>query len=88
MRNYKPVVLGSVVGLLVGISLSLIVFYYWKRKVSASLVSLKSNFEKDSSSKELELISLKRTLNKLHKERELEELLAQNFPQPNDENEE
>lgn len=88
MRNYKPVVLGSVVGLLVGISLSLIVFYYWKRKVSASLVSLKSNFEKDSFSKELELISLKRTLNKLHKERELEELLAQNFPQPNDENEE
>lgn len=88
MRNYKPVVLGSVMGLLVGISLSLIVFYYWKRKVSASLVSLKSNFEKDSSSKELELISLKRTLNKLHKERELEELLAQNFPQPNDENEE
>jgi hypothetical protein len=88
MRNYKPVVLGSVMGLLVGISLSLIVFYYWKRKVSASLVSLKSNFEKDSSSKELELISLKRTLNKLHKERELEELLAQKFPQPNDENEE
>lgn len=88
MRNYKPVVLGSVVGLLVGISLSLIVFYYWKRKVSTSLVSLKSNFEKDSSSKELELISLKRTLNKLYKERELEELLAQNFPQPNDENEE
>lgn len=88
MRNYKPVVLGSVMGLLVGISLSLIVFYYWKRKVSASLVSLKSNFEKDSSSKELELISLKRTLNKLHKERELEELLAENFPQPNDENEE
>ncbi len=88
MRNYKPVVLGSIVGLLVGISLSLIVFYYWKRKVSASLVSLKSSFEKDSSSKELELITLKRTLNKLHKERELEELLAENFPQPNDENEE
>lgn len=88
MRNYKPVVLGSVMGLLVGISLSLIVFYYWKRKVSASLVSLKSNFEQDTYSKELELITLKRTLYKLHKERELEELLAESFPQPNDENEE
>ena len=87
MRNYKPVVIGSVLGLLVGVSLSFILFSFWKRKVSASLVSLKSEFEKDSTSKELELITLKRTLNKLHKEKELEELVTQNFSTQNDVNE-
>ena len=87
MRNYKPVVIGSVLGLLVGVSLSFILFLFWKRKVSASLVSLKSEFEKDSTSKELELITLKRTINKLHKEKEIDELFSQQFDQLN-ENEE
>ena len=87
MRNYKPVVIGSVLGLLVGVSLSLILFMVWKSKVSKSLLTLKSEFEKDSTSKELELISLKRTINKLHKEKEIDELFSQQFDQLN-ENEE
>ncbi len=87
MRNYKPVVIGSVLGLLVGVSLSLILFMVWKSKVSKSLLTLKSEFEKDSTSKELELITLKRTINKLHKEQEIDELFSQQFDKLN-ENEE
>lgn len=87
MRNYKPVVIGSVLGLLVGVSLSLILFMVWKSKVSKSLLTLKSEFEKDSTSKGLELITLKRTINKLQKEKEIDELFSQQFDQLN-ENEE